>query len=821
MKQLFLLFTAVFAWQNSNAQSITGSVIDVNKKPIEVASISLLNAKDSTLAMGAVTDLSGNFSIENAKNGTYILGVSNIGFANYYSAVFSYEGKAVALGSITLNAVQEQLNAVQIISKKPPFEVKADKMIVNVAGSINAAGSNALELLRKSPGVTVDKDNNLTLKGKNGVVVYIDGKPSNLDQKSLAALLQNMSANDIETIELISNPSAKYDAAGNAGIINIRLKKNKKLGFNGNTEISGSQGFTPKLNASIGLNYRNQKFNAFGNYSYGNGWYANDVNFDRRQAVLFRNFNNTFDSLKQTSRFQTKSSSIDKGINHNAKLGFDYFLDKENTIGAVIGGSFDQSVQDNLSRTVIQDSATNRINSILIATGNQPTKRNNLNYNLNYRFADTSSHQLGVDVDFGDFIYTSSSNQPNTYKNDTETQILKESGFGIDYGTTVKVFTAKTDYEQKFLEGKIGVGLKYANVVTGNSFVYFDGTGASRVKNNAASNSFNYTENINAAYVNYNRDITKKWSVQAGLRLEQTNSTGLLMSSKIITDSVVKRTYLDFFPSAAITFSPSQTHSFNLTYSRRIDRASYQDLNPFENKIDLLTYQKGNPYLHPQYTNALELTHTFMGFLNTTLSASKTTDFFTEITDTASGGRNFIIKRNLGGVSNLGLNIAAPLPLAKWYNGFLNFGTNYQHYEADFGKGKTIDLNVYSWNIYMQNTFDLGKGWSSELSGFYASPSIWGGTFRTNRMWSVDMGVQKKILNDNGTLKLSLSDAFHTQRWSGVTQFGGLYMEANGGWESQRVTLKFNYRFGNQQMQDIRAHKGGSDDETKRIKSGK
>jgi outer membrane receptor protein involved in Fe transport len=487
----------------------------------------------------------------------------------------------------------------------------------------------------------------------------------------------------------------------------------------------------------------------------------------------------------------------------------------------VVSGSFSDAPQTSESRTVISDSASNRVNSVLLATALQPTTRFNLNNNVNYRFADTSGHELGIDVDYGLFSYVSSSNQPNIYKNSDETQTLQESGFGIDYGTTVRVFTAKTDYEQHFFKGKIGIGGKYSNIVTGNSFAYFNGTGAARTQNFDQSNSFAYTENINALYANYTREINKKWSTQAGLRTEQTNSLGVLTSNKASNDSDVKRSYLDFFPSAALTFTPNQIHSFNLTYSRRIDRPSYQDLNPFENKIDLLTYEKGNPYLRPQYSNAFELTHTLMGFINTTLSASRTDDFFTQLTDTLAGGKTFIIQRNLGKVDNLGLNIAAPLPFAKWYDGFLNIGSNLQHYSADFGKGKTIERDILSWTLYMQNTFNFGKGWAAELSGFYASPGIWGGTFITNQISNVDIGVQKKVLNENALVKLSFSDVFHTQRWSGVTQFGGLYMRANGGWESQRLTLSFNYRFGNQQMKDVRAHKGGNEDESKRMKVGK
>jgi hypothetical protein len=262
-------------------------------------------------------------------------------------------------------------------------------------------------------------------------------------------------------------------------------------------------------------------------------------------------------------------------------------------------------------------------------------------------------------------------------------------------------------------------------VNTTNKFSYYDQSAAQNILRTARSFDFEYLENVNAAYANYNREINKKWSVQAGLRVEQTNSTGTLRNSDTVKSKVALN-YLNPFPSAAVSYNMNKTHSFALNYSQRIDRPNYQDLNPFQNKLDELTYQQGNPILQPQYTNSVELTHTLMQFINTSVSYSRTDQFFTEVTDVLDETKSFVTTKNLAFMDNFGLNISAPLPLAKWYNGFLNFGANYQKYRADFGNGKVINVDVPSYNVYMQNTFTLGKGYSAELSGFYASPNLWG-----------------------------------------------------------------------------------------------
>jgi iron complex outermembrane recepter protein len=812
MKPFLITLVALLATaQLAQAQKISGSVQSAGK-PVELATVVLLNAKDSALVKGAISDLDGVFELDGINAGDYRLQVSAVGFALSYSKSLTYDGKNTTLPAIELKASTEKLADVTVVAKRPMFEVKADKMIMNVEGNVNSTGTNALDLLRKAPGVMVDKDDNITLKGKQGVRVFIDGKPSQLSDKDLAALLKSMQSSNIGEIELISNPSAKYDAAGTGGIINIKLRKNKKVGFNGNTELTYAQGIYAKYDGSVGLNYRNEHFNAFGSYGRWQGKNQNFMNFNRGQNGQY---------------FEQKAINTDAGSNDNFKIGADYFINKKHTVGFSVNGNASNKLDTGDSRTTISEqigegtstTGSDKIYGYLVATSiTKPNKRRNYNYNLNYRFADTLGHELTVDADYGTFRSENLSNQPNFYQD--KNGVTKPDGdvsFGISQNTNIDIKTLKADYETKFMKGKLGVGVKTAFVTTKNNFGYYDQAANQSVQFPSRSFNFVYSENINAAYANYNRDINKKWSVQAGLRIETTNTQGTLTSNNNAIDTTFKRSFPNpFFPSAAISYNMNAMHSFSLNYSRRIDRPNYQDLNPFQNKLDELTYQQGNPNLRPQFTNSVELTHTFMQFINTSLSYSRTNDFFTEITNVLDSTKSFVMTDNLAYMDNFGLNISAPLPLAKWYNGFFNFGANFQEYRANLPQG-VISVNVPSYNIYMQNTFTLGKGFAAELSGFYASPNLWGGSFRTNPFGGIDIGLQKKILKDKGMIKLALSDVLFTQRWRGVSTFGGNFFEAKGGWESQQARVSFSYRFGSDDFSP-RERKKGNESEANRIK---
>lgn len=788
----------------ASGQGISGTVQDNADKPLPAVTISLLSAKDSSLLKTEVTDANGRYEINTGREGNLLIRYSSIGFDPHYSAVFERKnGAEIRMPSVKLLPAAGKLKEVTIIAKKPMIEVKADKTVFNVENSINAQGSNALELLQKSPGIQVDNNDNISMKGKTGVRVYIDGRMMQLDTKDLAAYLKSINSNDIEAIEMISNPSAKYDASGNAGVINIRLKKNKKFGTNGSVNLGFVQGITPKGNGSLNLNYRDKKVNLFGNIGGNIGRYANDLNLYRIQKDTL------YDQV-------TKMGSDDKSM--NVKAGADFFLNRNHTIGVMATTNFSENDWGSEGITRIFYQPTGAFIKTLRSTNNIPGNRTNANFNLNYKYSDTTGREINFDADYGIFRGTGRSFQPNYYYGSNDNLLYSITNRNHT-PTDIDIYTAKVDAEQKLGKGKLGYGAKFSYVVTRNTFDFFTDTALNKpVKVLDRSNSFKYTENVNAAYVNYQQQLNAKWSLQAGLRMEQTNSEGILTRADGVdqNDNRVKRSYLNLFPSAALTWSVNQKHTLNLTYSRRIDRPTYQDLNPFENKLDELTYQKGNAFLRPQYTDNVELTHTFLGMINTTVGYSHVSDFATEVTDT-TGNATFVQQQNLATQQILNFNIGSPLPIKKWWNGYVNIWFNYQMFDGKIGENK-VDQNIPAYGAYMQHSFSLGKDYTAELSGWFNGPSVWGGTWRTRPQGAMDIGLQKQLLQKRATLKAAFTDMFFTAPWSATNDFGGLYIKGGGNWESRTFRLTFNWRFGSNQIKASRERKTGLESESRRIK---
>ena len=403
-KKITLFFSIMLLQIAAKAQQtdykIKGTVTSENGKLSTVATVILRKAKDSSIVKTEVTNKEGIYEFSIISTGSYFVSLSASGFADRSSVAFTFkEGKHTEVPLITLQIAAKELGGVTVRSQKPLVEIKADKMVINV-NSINATGSNAMELLQKSPGVVVDQEDNISVKGKSGVRIYIDGRPSQMDNKDLAALLRSMNSADIESIEFITNPSARFDASGNAGIINIKLKKDKRVGFNGNVSTGVMFGITPKMMNSLSLNYRNKKANFFGNYSNGLGINENYMNFQRQQA----------DSL-----YDTRSTTRNDSKSNNFKVGADFFLNRFSTIGFIITGGLSDGEAKSESKTPISALSTGKVTRSLLAQNIMPSNREGLNYNANYKFADTCGHELNIDIDYGTFKGRTSSYQPNLY----------------------------------------------------------------------------------------------------------------------------------------------------------------------------------------------------------------------------------------------------------------------------------------------------------------------------------------------------------------------------------------------------------------------
>ncbi len=789
-----------------SGNTVAGKVTDVQSKPIQSATVSLLNALDSSLVKVEITDLNGDFKFPTSQPGEYLLSITSSGFEKQYSSKFTLsEGNEVVLPVVKLTSISKSLQEVVVAAKKPLVEIKADKTIFNVEASITATGSTALEMLKKSPGVQVDNDDKISMNGKNGVKIYIDGKMLQMDEKSVSEYLKTITSNDMEAIEMITNPSAKYDAAGNAGIINIRLKKNKKFGTNGNANFGWTQGITPKVNSAVSLNYRDKKINVFSNVSANVGDRINNMDLNRTQS----------DSV-----FDMTSSQISKNQSVNGKAGFDYFIDKNNTFGFMANASIRQNDWSSNSNTNIYYEPTMTFVKKLYAQNSVPQRNTNANFNANYRHTDSTGKEINVDADYGLFRSRSNSYQPNTYY-DVNNAILSQAIYKNNTPVNIDIYSLKADVEQKLgKKGKIGYGAKGSYVVTKNAFDFYNVDNGTDTKVPEKSNSFTFKENINAGYVNYNTSLNSKFDLQTGLRVEQTNSTGTLTRADGIyqSDNNVKRSYTDLFPSAALSYKMNEKNMFSLSYSRRIDRPSYQDLNPFENKLDELTYQKGNAFLRPQYTNNVQIKHIFGGKLSTDFSYSHVKDYASEIVDTTNKNSTYVQVQNLATQQILSWHISSPLQIKKWWNGYLEFWHNTYIFDGKIN-GKNVHQSVPHLGMYTTQSFNLGKNYSAEMSGWWSSKTNWGATGIASAQANVDFGVQKTFLQKKATIKLTATDIFATQSpWRITSNFGGLRIKGHGTYESQTLRLNFTYRFGSSQIKSSRQRQTGLDAEKGRIK---
>lgn len=783
---------------------IKGHVTDERDLGLEIVTVSLLQAADSNLVKAAITDSAGNFEIVQDKQGEFLLAYSSIGYKSEFSPPFKLTpGQRFTTSGIKLLPASQKIKDVVITSSKPMIEASADKIVFNVEGSINATGSNALELLQKSPGITVDNNENISMRGKSGVQVYIDGKMTQLDTKSLADYLRSINSSDVEAIEMIANPGAKYDASGNAGIVNIRLKKNKKFGTNGTADLGLVKGNMLRGNGSVSLNYRDKKVNMFSNISASAGDNRSNLN-------LYRTQNDTV--------YRQRTIMTNGRRNANIKAGADYFLDRKSTLGVLVLANFKDGTFGSENTTDILQPESERLLKTIRSGNTAPLSRTSANFNLNYRYADTNGTEISFDGDYGLFRSTGKSYQPNNYY-DADNQYLYSVINGNNTPTDISIYTAKLDLEHKLGKGKLGYGAKFAYIRTNNAFEFFNYLGDNvPVKDLGLSNGFVYTENVNAAYVNYDRVLSAKWSFKAGLRMEQTNSKGDLTRAdgKVQADNTVERSYLDVFPNAALTFTMNENNVFGLVYGRRIDRPDYQDLNPFENKLDQLTYEKGNAFLKPQYTDNIELNYVFKSMINASISYSHVKDYAVTVTDTINGNATFLQKHNIASQRLFSFNLGSPLPIAKWWKGYVNVWFNYQVIDGSFNNIR-VDMKSPGYGIYMQHTFNLGKDYAAELSGWYEGKTL-EGTWKRRSFKTLDIGFRKRFLNERATVKVSVTDIFRTMRFRAVSDYGGTNLVIDQMNDARTIRVNFSYRFGSSQIKEARQRKTASESEGNRIK---
>jgi hypothetical protein len=831
---------------------ISGSLFDEKKQALPFANVLLLKAKDSTLTKGAVSDLDGKFNFDQIAvgNGTqYIVSVSMVGYKKYFSPkiALSEENLDVKLSTIQLDLDTKNLKEVTVTAKKPFIEQAADKLIINVEGSIVATGSTVLEVLQKSPGVTVDNNDNISVKGKQGVLVIMDGKPTYMSQSDLTNQLKNMNSDQIEKIEIISNPSSRYDASGKA-VINIVTKKNKNFGTNGSISAGFSASFPPylskglsedfnkietikpgimpKYNTSLNLNNRQGKFNTFANFTFSDNQRFN---------------NNIFTRDLGGKIFEQYAYRYNASQNFSYKVGTDYYVNKKTTLGILVNGSAgawqNKPTAPNINTTYIKHAGSNVPDSSLVTTASTLRTWQNITINTNFKHTfDSTGKELTADVDYSKYqnLGMERGMVSKFYKFIDQKSVEYNTPLNITSNTPNKynIFALKTDYVHPLpkSKAKFEFGAKSSWVKSDNDIRFFQNGAVDKGR----TNYFIYEENINAAYANFSKELNKKFNIQAGLRMEHTHSIG----KSVTLDEKRERNYAKLFPSLFLNQTINKNNQLTYSYTRRIERPDYESLNPFVYFLDPYTYQLGNGYLKPQYTNSFEVTHSFKQAFVTSVGYSRTNDYMIEVIKNAINDPEvlakikkynniqgidpekitFATRENIAKFENVNFNFSIPIPITKWWTAQNNISVYYNRYSGKLLEQK-LDVGQWAYNAYTSHTLKLPKDLSAEVSMWYNSANVYG-MMRGNAQYAINAGLQKSFWNKKANLKLNVNDIFLTSFFSGKTDFAGVKMTISNRWDSRAARLTFTYKFGNQNVKAARRRSTATEAEQSRVKSG-
>jgi hypothetical protein len=786
--------------QSGDKYHFTLVVVNRQHQAVGGATVRLLNAGKVIGNTAAGDD--GIAIFTNLAKGTYNCLVSATSYQPVTTGEFQLPGSDH--DTVVLQATHDVLTEVTVNAHAPPVEVRRERTIINVEASVTNAGATVAEVLERSPGVTMDKNGNISLNGRQGVLVMIDDKPTYLSGDDLVNMLAGMSASQVSKIELVFSPPARYDASGSAGVINIHTKKNSNNGFNGTITVSYGQGIYPKSNNSLVLNYRKDKINGFFNYSNADIKYLADL-YAYRKYYDASNQNVTA-ILEQRSYF---SGTLE---NNTIRTGLDYTPSSRMTLGVALTGVDIQRHGNNTSNANWQspdgtpDSSTHTTNTQLNGFKNGAV-------NLNARRTLSRTTEISADVDYLHYQMEGKQNFNN--------QLSGPSGydevFRTYFPTTINIFSGKLDGTAKIgPDASFQAGLKSSSSHTDNTAIYENWLNQQWVKDFDRSNHFTYQENIQAAYASYDGK-TRRFSYQAGLRFEYTAYTARQSGNSQQPDSNVSRNYASLFPNTTVSYKLDSSNSLALIVGRRTDRPIYQYLNPFAYVINKYTYVTGNPYLLPQYTWNFELSHQYKDLLTTGISYSLTSNYFSQLflADTTKTIL-YYTQGNVGHVYNIGITASLNLHPASWWSVQLSAVFNHKQLRGFNGNEYTTSISQLHVNADNQLTF--GNGFTGEISGFYNTRSrvdIQELLYATGQLAA---GVSKAVLKKKGTVKLGIRDIFRANVMEGLTSFPNATEYYQYKMDTRILTLTFIFRFG-QSFKSSR-HEDGAAEEKERVQNG-
>lgn len=787
---------------------IKGKVLGVG--PDDAPVVNLLRANDSIMIKAGIAEADGKFEFDLLKDGQYLVNITQLGYKSFVSDVIEITNtkKDVQLADIALTRSSTELKEVEVTARKPFVQRKIDRTVVNPDALIGNSGTTALEVLEKAPGVLVDSDGNISLKGKPGVIVFIDDKPTYMAAAELAAYLRSLPSGSIESIEIMTNPPAKYEAAGNAGIINIRLKRDAEKGLNGGINLNYGQGRYMRTNNSLNFNYNIRKVNFFSNVSLNQNGFYQDLTINRYYYTSNGDYNSAF---SQNSYIQPTM------LGRNARFGVDYYMTKKSTIGTVISGFINTA---NVNVTNIAQALDAGNQPVMLVEASTPSEKNwnNGNINLNYSYKiDDKGKELTANADY--IVYVSKQSQTLTNSNYTPDHVLiNKTVLQSSLPSDIVIRSLKADYSHPFEKNaKLDAGAKTSLVTTDNIADFYDVINGTATPNYEFSNRFKYKENINAAYLNYAKEW-KKLSMQLGVRVENTVINGNQLGNVMKKDSSFQVKYTSGFPTLYFSYKAdsAQLNQFGFSFGRRINRPDYQSLNPFTYPLDRYTYYGGNPFLKPTFSYNFELSHTYKNFLTTTLDYSIATNLIDE-TNEQRGTIYYSRPGNFGKQTAYGISVNGNFNILKWwslqlYTECKNIAVNSNMY------GQVIDVNRWYWYLGPTNQFTINKNLSAELAGSYIT-RVRTGQFLTISVWHLRAGASYKLFKGNGSVKVNLTDMFYTNQPG-----GDILNVANSraNWlsylDTRVISVGFSYRFSRGKVFQAR-QAGGADTEKERVKT--
>jgi hypothetical protein len=799
-----LLFIFLYA-HGVKAQAgyqLKGKIALTTNTPADGISLYLQRATDSVLVKVEVTNATGQYVFDNIKAGQYRLKVADMMVSPYRSAVINLT-ENTELPLIMLTPKSNQLKEVNVRSSRPFIQQQYDKTVINVDGSITAAGSTAMEILQRAPGVTVDQAENIRMRGRSGVLVMIDGKQVPMSGTELSTYLKGLPANALDRIDLVTNPSAKYDAAGTAGIIDIRLKRNRVAGTNGNVTASYGQGKLWKGNTGFNLNYKNNRFNLFSSYNYTRRSEQVDLDLNRRFYNPDGSLQGGFDQDNHNKNFVNA---------HLGRIGADYTPSGKTTVGVALS-FYGSDIHTPGSTYSLAKTNANLPDSYTTTLSDLRRTRTNPSVNLNFKQAiDSTGKELSADLDYARYNSGELQNyntsyftlQNNSYRNP---YLL----FG-NFDGVLTVRTAKADYVQPFkqLKARLEAGWKSSWVKADNELAFYDQSNNGNVLDASKSNHFVYDENINAGYLNLSRN-GEVWNWQLGLRLEHTDNKGIQLND----NTTFKNDYAQLFPSGYLGYKLKANHEFGLSLSRRIDRPTYRQLNPFRYYINENTYQSGNPYLQPQLTYAAEVMYNWQQKYMVKYSYNRTSSYILSILIPDLGDVKLVQEtiRNLARLDYHSINLSIPFEAGQWLSSTNNILAYYGKYKGNLANTNIRNGRV-AYNINSSNTVKMTKGWLAEVVGSYQSSEIIG-LEDVRARYFVTAGISKQLWGNKANIKLNISDIFYTNQTRATDYATGYFERYHLQLDTRVATMTFTYKFGNSKNAPKRKT-GGAEDERRR-----